>query len=152
MTGITFVPYGTLRSKCWYVDHWVAFRLKKGFYINIMTFLSKCNILFLSEMSIDFSLVPVSLHGKGNSKNLVEYLSKNSDDVELIAKFLEYFLNVIVDMRSIDDRKIDFLIEESDEWQSLRIIFGNEIIVYITVDSDLYSCDQDILTCDQTEI
>ena len=46
-------PY--IAASCWYVDHWVRFKLNFGTYQNIITFFQDQKIYFLAEMSLDFT-------------------------------------------------------------------------------------------------
>lgn len=81
----------TIQAKIWYDNHWVLFSLGIGSYQNIITFLQENNIFFLAEMELNFDLIPLSLHGKGISYNLLGYLANNSDDNKLILNFLRLF-------------------------------------------------------------
>ena len=99
MTGITNLSLLGIPSKFWFNDHWVRFNIIIGEHQNVITFLESNNILFLSEFTLDFSTIPIELHGNGNSKNLLEYLSNNVDNYSLVSKFLDYFLNIILNMK-----------------------------------------------------
>lgn len=80
----------TIKSTCWYYEHIVHFKLKTGIYENIVVFLIDNKISFLTTMDLDFTNIPINLHGKGNSKNLLDYLSKNKENFILIYNF-DYF-------------------------------------------------------------
>jgi hypothetical protein len=82
-------------SSCQNIDNRVEFNLNLGIYQNIITFLTDHDILFLAEMKLDFTNIPLELHGNGDSYNLIEYLENNNSDSTLIFKFLNYFLSVI---------------------------------------------------------
>ena len=114
-----------LKSKCWVNDHWINFDLMLGTYDNIITFLNAQKLSFLSEIHLDFSNIPLELHGKGNSINLLQYLANNTDDNALISRFLEYFLNMTLDMRYVSGKKIDFLFPEDSSWQNFTVSILN---------------------------
>ncbi len=93
---MTLIP-----SKVWVVDRWVTFSLNIGDYQNIIAFLDANGLSFLTLLSLDFTQIPSNLHGRGNSTNLLEYLSNNSDDNILINQFLNYFLNTAFFNRNV---------------------------------------------------
>ena len=70
----------TLHAKFWYDNHWVIFTLGVDSYQNIITFLEINGLFFLAEMQLNFDTIPLALHGKGNSNNLLDYLANNVDD------------------------------------------------------------------------
>jgi hypothetical protein len=153
MTGSTISSAPYLKAKCWNGEYWIQFKLYLGIYENLITFLEVQKLFFLAEMKIDFSLIPIELHGKGQSENLLQYLANNGDNNVLISNFLLYFLNILTDMRYIDDTKIKFSFSEEGSWQTFQLTVGYPpIIIYLTCDSDQYTCDDEIITCDQTQI
>jgi hypothetical protein len=107
-------------SKFWNVDHWVKFRLLTDTYENFIAFLNANGLSFLAQLELNFDNIPINLHGKGVSKNLEEFLSKNTDDVSLILRFLYYFITDIIDMRYNSGKKIIFHFFESSTWQSMN--------------------------------
>jgi len=114
-----------IKSKCWVVDHWVVFTLTINAYENIMTFLNAQNLLFLSNIELDFSTIPLELHGNGESKTLVQYLANNTDNNALISKFLDYFLNVQFNMKYYyTGEQITFYFPEESGWQNFQIYFN----------------------------
>jgi hypothetical protein len=92
----------TIKAKCWSLDHWIIFKLRLGVYENIMMFLDEYQLHFLAEQRLDFTTIPLSLRGKGSSYNLIEYLSINNEDYNLLKNFLIYFLNIIVNIDYYD--------------------------------------------------
>jgi hypothetical protein len=140
----------TIKAKCWALDHWVRFTLKLDTYENIMTFLDESQLHFLAEEPLDFTTIPLGLHGNGSSYNLLGYLSNNTGYNTLVLNFLIYFLSTIIDIRYVDGEKIDFIFSEGPEWQNLQLVFEGGIVIFLTFDSTLYSWDDDVLTCDQT--
>ena len=111
----------TIQAKIWYNNHWVMFSLGIGIYQNIITFLQENNIFFLAEMELNFDLIPLTLHGKGVSYNLLEYLANNSDNNELILRFLDYFIVVISDIRYSSGKLINFHLSDQGSWQNITI-------------------------------
>ena len=81
-----------VNSNLWYIDQNIKLKIKLGIYQNILIFFNDNDILFLSEMKLDFTQIPFLYHGSGDSKTLIEYLSNNSDNNDLIYRFLQYFL------------------------------------------------------------
>ena len=98
-SGITQIINNVIPASCLYLNTKVRFRLIIGNHVNIINFLSNNNILFLAELELDFSTIPISLHGKGRSKNLYDYISNNIDNEELILNFIYYFISEITDIR-----------------------------------------------------
>jgi hypothetical protein len=142
-----------IAAKCWVVDHWVRFNLYIGTYENIITFFDAQKLSFLTELEIDFTIVPLELHGRGQSITLLDYLANNGDNNTLVSKFLVYFLNTFTEMSYLNDTKMNFSLSEESSWQNFQITIDTPLptIIHITVDSDIYTCDDDIITCDQTE-
>ena len=113
-------------SKVWLIDHWVKFNLISGNYQNIMIFFKYNKLNFLAEMKIDFSVIPISLHGKNNSVNIIEYLSNNSDNIILIYNFLNYFLTNIVILSYLSGQNCNFNFE-INSWQNMNLIIHSTI-------------------------
>ncbi len=88
-----------MKASLLYNNNRVQFRLIPGEYQNIIVFLETNNILFVSEMQLDFSKIPLQLHGRGNSNNLLEYLSNNNTDYNLLFNFLNYFISTIINIQ-----------------------------------------------------
>ncbi len=141
-----------IKAKCWANNRWVQFNLKPGIYTNVIVFLNEMKLSFLTTIPIDFTNIPIDLHGKGVSGNLINYLSNNDGNNILILNFLIYFLNEIIDVRYKNDDKIIFSFIEGPQWQGLQLIIEGEPIIWITLDSTYYSCDDYNLTCDMTKI
>ena len=115
-----------IKSKCLINNNWVRFNLMTGIYENIIIFLESQNILFASEIKLDFSTIPIELHGKGRSYNLLEYLANNAYDNSLVSIFLQYFLTEILDIRYyITSEKVKFIFSEESNWQTYQIIIRN---------------------------
>jgi hypothetical protein len=115
----------TIKSNCWFLDHNVKFKLETGIYQNIVDFLIVNNISFLTDMNIDFTIIPFNLHGKGNSKNLLDYISKNSENVALIKSFLEYFIIQIAKIKYYNGKLINFNFNITENWENMQItIYG----------------------------
>ena len=106
-----------LIAKCWNVDHWVKFKLMIGEYENLIAFFDAHELSFLSKMELNMVNMPVSLRGRGNSKNLLEYISNNVDNPDLIFRFVSYFLNGIIDARYNSGKKLIFHFNYNDRWQ-----------------------------------
>ena len=104
-------------AKCLYQGQWVNFNLIIGNFDNIIVFLNANNVAFLTTMELDFTSIPLVLHGRGRSRNLLEYLSNNNDNNSLISKFLNYFLSDIADIRYFSDKKINFNLSTNTKWQ-----------------------------------
>ena len=102
----------------WNSTYWVKFRLKVGNYINFLEFLIEHQISFLAEVTIDFTNIPLSLHGKGVSKNLTEYFANNNNNTILIINFLNYYITSIVDFRYSTGKKLNYSFISSSTWQS----------------------------------
>lgn len=117
-----------LQSSCYSIDHRINFKLETGIYQNIITFLELNNILFLSEIKIDFTKIPFLLHGKGKSKNLLEYLENNNQNDELIFKFLKYFITDIVQIKYEFNRQVIFEFIFNSEWQNMNLIIYSPYI------------------------
>ncbi len=113
-----------IESLVWASDHWVRFRLIIGTYENIITFLDNQGLYFLTTLELDFTQIPFLLHGKGDSKNLLQYLSNNTDDNSLISQFIQYFLSTIIKMKYYySGESVVFYYSESTKWQSMNIFF-----------------------------
>jgi hypothetical protein len=107
-------------SKVWFIDHYVSFLLNtKTTYQNIIIFLKENNLTFLA--TLNFGTIPATLHGKGQSNNLLEYLSNNYGDVKLIKIFLIYFLDKIVKISYSTGQKINFIFGNETRWQNLSM-------------------------------
>lgn len=111
----------TVNATCLYTDNRVKFQLNTGSYQNIITFLESNNILFLAKQKIDFSEVPTTLHGKGKSENLLEYLSNNNKNDELLLKFMNYFISIKSNIKYYPDKKLNFKFDENSGWQNIKI-------------------------------
>ena len=132
MTGLTYLLLD-IASKVWSIDHWVRFRLIIGEYQNIMDFLLNNNILFLSEINIDFNNIPLFLHGNGKSKNLLEYLSNNNENLELIIDFLNYYFVFIIQAKYYyTNENLFFEILKNTTWQNSPVIIYNQPITTTT--------------------
>lgn len=101
----------------WNSTYWVKFRLKIGVYANFIEFLIEHQILFIAENSIDFTNIPISLHGYGTSGNLLEYIANNAEDTILIINFLNYFITTIVDFRYNNGKKLNYSFDYASTWQ-----------------------------------
>jgi len=113
-----------IKSLVWSNDHWVKFNLIIGVYENIIIFLDYHNLSFLATMDLDFTQIPFLLHGKGNSKNLLQYLSNNTDDISLIFNFINYFMVYIIKMKYYDSNDVVlFYLRESTKWQNINIVY-----------------------------
>jgi hypothetical protein len=118
-----------IESLVWYSDHWVKFRLILGDYENIITFLEYNELSFLKIMNLDFTQIPFLLHGKGNSKNLLQYLANNTEDNILITQFIDYFLKFIIKMKYYySGENVVFYFGESLKWQNTNVNFYNSEI------------------------
>ena len=113
---MTFLEDG-LSAIFWNSTHWVKFKLKIGVYINFIEFLVEHDIFFIAENTIDFTKIPIFLHGYGESKNLLEYLANNVGNTTLIINFLKYFISEIYNFRYTLDKKMNFSFEVKDTWQ-----------------------------------
>jgi hypothetical protein len=111
----------TIKSTCWFNKHIVHFKLKTGKYENIIVFLNDNKISFFTTMELDFTNIPHNLHGKGNSKNLLDYLSKNNDNITLIYNFIEYFMKNIAKIKYNNGKLINYHISSNDNWENSQI-------------------------------
>jgi hypothetical protein len=126
-----------IESLAWAGDRWVKFRLILGFYQNVITFLEYNNLSFLTTLELDFTQIPFLLHGKGNSKNLLQYLENNTDNVFLISQFIDYFLRFIIKIKYYyTGENAVFYFTESTEWQNMNINFYNPEISNNYVEND----------------
>jgi hypothetical protein len=110
----------------------VTFEYKHGQYDNFIDFLNEHKIAFMTEVDIDFTNIPISLHGRGDSNNLLEYIANNNSDVNLIKSFIDYFIKEICDIRLTTGEKISFNIHNSSTWQNATF-FANTM-TYIPVE------------------
>lgn len=126
-----------LESKVWVNDHWLKFRLIIGIYQNIIIFLDFHELSFFKTLEIDFTSVPLSLHGNGNSLNLLEYLANNVENDLLISQFIMYFLSTILNIRYyLSDENIVFFMENI-KWQNMNIYVCNpDIVINNYVETD----------------
>lgn len=104
----------------------VNFTLMTGEYQNIMVFMYDHDIKFASEMLLDFSKIPIQLHGRGNSHNLIEYLSNNNDNNTLLFDFLNYFIHDVIDIKYENGNHINFTIIKNVKWQNMIIIISSQ--------------------------
>jgi C1A family cysteine protease len=86
-------------------------------YENIIAFLEKCNMIYLSTLTLDFEKIPLELHGNGISKNLNEFLS-NNNDTELIFKFIKYFINFL-DIKYESGANLIYTLHKRSKWQDM---------------------------------
>lgn len=120
--------FNGISAMCWNGSFWVKFRLFPNKYNNFLTFLSAQNIYFLAEMKLDFTKIPKTLHGHGNSNNLLEYISNNSGDVSLVLSFINYFIISIARIKYSSGKNLNFVILPESTWQkSLFIAQGSYI-------------------------
>jgi hypothetical protein len=109
---------GVISAKFFYNGYWVKFSLVLGIYDNFLSFLSSHEISFLAEMKIDFTNIPVSLHGNGISNNLYEYVSNNTNNHSLINSFFDYFLKEIAIFKYSTNHFFNFSFSTSSAWQT----------------------------------
>ena len=99
----------------------IKFNLSSFSYNNIIDFLEQSNLDVLTTMKLDFSKIPLHLHGRGVSNNLLDYFSNNSNNSSLLLEFSYYFLSN-GDFRYGDsNEKIDFIITKDNVWQNMTI-------------------------------
>lgn len=115
---------GKIAAKFYYNNYWIKFTFENGYYDNFMSFIEGNNIGFLGEMAIDWTNIPIDLHGKRNSYNLYQYIANNSDDSILIINFLNYFIVEIANFRYINNRRLYFSFLPSAAWQSTTFFSG----------------------------
>ncbi len=108
-------------STCLFNGKKVEFKLNIGSFQNIIVFLDVNNISFLYTMQLDFTNIPLLLHGRGNSNNLLEYLANNTNDNSLIIKFINFFLMDIIDIRYLSNKKLNFHLNENVDWRNMSI-------------------------------
>lgn len=111
-----------LPAKCWNGKNWVNFNLILGNYENIITFLNDNKISFLYTMELDFTIIPSVLHGRGRSRNLLQYLANNTENNTLITSFLMYFLSEIADIRYITNKKLNYNFLQGSKWQNTTFV------------------------------
>lgn len=63
--------YNFIPSTCWNSTNTVKFNLYIGEYQNLIIFLDNHELAYLTEIELDFTVIPTKLHGKGVSKNLI---------------------------------------------------------------------------------
>ena len=108
-------------ATCLSINTKIKFKLGIQSYQNIIIFLKTNNILFLSELELDFTKIPNILHGRGHSKNLIEYLSNNSDNNLLILKFLDYFISNIISIKYYNNKNLKFKFLDGSNWQNISM-------------------------------
>ena len=129
MTGNTYIPtpFGN-QANFLYLNRRVEFKLKINSYANIIKFLEAHELLFLAEMTLDFTQIPLIFHGKGKSRNLYEYLANNIDNNDLIYNFLNYFLNTLTDIRYFSGKKLNYHISNESNWNIMEVvIYGSYV-------------------------
>lgn len=142
-----------IQVKLWYIDHWIKFKIGIKTYDNIMLFFEECDILFVTEMILNFNSIPLGLHGYGHSNNLLEYLSNNANNNNLISNFLTLFFNDILIISYLDNNIVNFYFDPNEKWQNIKITISTPPpISYLTVDNDLITSDNDLITSDQIQI
>jgi len=141
-----------IQVKLWLKDHWVKFKIEVKAYDNIMTFFQESKIFFVTNMILDFTSIPIELHGYGHSNNLLEYLANNNNN-SLVSSFLTYFFNNILKISYLNNISLYFNFNTDEKWQNIQIII-NPItsISYLTVDTYLITSDSYDTTCDQIQI
>jgi hypothetical protein len=121
---IIYSSSATEPAYLWVNTHEVKFTLKIGQYYNVIDFLNQNKLSFLITMPIDFSSVSPNLIGKGNPKNLSDYLAFNESNYILTLNFLNYFLNTICDFRySSNNKKLVYVFRENTKitWKTVVI-------------------------------
>jgi len=116
------------KNQIWDFSKINKFQLNIGEYTDIISFFIKNNIYFLAEMNLDYIKIPKELHGKGISRNLIEYFENNKDDKSLIITFVNYFMSTLINLKNINDEKINFSFIKSESWNkssSDEILFWN---------------------------
>lgn len=109
----------TTPAKFYYSGNWVRFSLINGIYDNFLSFLEGQGLTFLGEMAIDWTNIPTTLHGKGNSHNLYQYIANNNDNPSLIRDFLNYFIREIAIFKyALTNNYLNFSIALGTTWQS----------------------------------
>ena len=127
-------------AKIWINNNWVNFKIKSGVYTNIITFLDNNTLSFIKKNHIDFDKIPIPIHGNGNSQNLLDYLSNNNNNPDLIQSFLSYFINKL-DFRYIDDTKIKIKIINNIDWRKSIVIVDPKNNKSITADTTIPTAD-----------
>ena len=117
MTNNIIIP-----SKCWYEDNWVEFNLQIDEYENIIDFLYLNKLDFLANMNIDFDSIPISLHGRGRSKNLLDYLANNTNNISLIKDFIQYFIFNMTKIKYFTGEKLNYNLSDSSKWQTSKML------------------------------
>jgi len=135
------------QAKVWINNNWINFKIKTGSHTNIITFLDNSKLSFIKEFPIDFNKIPIPIRGNGKSQNLLEYLSNNSSNMNLIQSFLLYFI-YLLDFRYIDDAKIKIKIKNNLNWKISNIIVETKSRASITVDTTLITADTTLITAD----
>lgn len=115
-------------GEVWLIDHWIKFDIQIIVYQNIITFLEAGKLLFLTTIEIDFTQIPLYLHGRGNSNNLNEYLANNNDNSILILQFIDYFITIIHKFKYSSGQNLSFELIENDKWQNINLIISKPYI------------------------
>lgn len=137
------------KAKLWINNQWVYFTLVYGRYTNIITFLDSHDLSFIKINYIDFNQVPITLHGFGNSINLMNYLSNNEGNNVLINKFIDYFLKEL-NFKFTDNSTATVLFEPALDWRDSNVVVPYSEIKYFTVDTTYTSCDTILISADKT--
>ena len=130
----------SVQAYCWnWIDnHKVKFRFNPGFYKNFIEFLQISSLEFFSTLELDFSTIPSEFRGKGHSKNLIQYLKNNSENIDLIISFLRYFVSEIMNVNLSDNtKKFTYGFNKAARWQD--ITFVNSIAISLTTTTTTYS-------------
>lgn len=130
---------GGLPAIFWNSTNWVKFRLKIGLYVNFLEFLIDHDIYFLAEIPIDFTNIPISLHGFGVSKNLLEYIANNNENTDLIIEFINYFITTITNFKYISGEKLNYEITYDSflTWQDTTFSAKNSYITTTTTTTSI---------------
>jgi len=136
-------------AKVWINNNWVNFKIKTGVHTNIVTFLDNNNLSFIKENPIDFNKIPLPIRGNGKSTNLLDYLSKNKNNMNLIHSFLFYFINSL-DFRYENGNKIKIKVINNPDWKKSNIIVEPQYSNTLTVDSTMITVDSTLIVANST--
>lgn len=142
-------------AKLYINNKWVYYKEHFGVYSNIIDYFDSNGLSFLKYNYIDFSTIPIIYNGNGNSKNLIEYISNNLNNNNLVTNFLNYFIKLLDFRYVISNDPIIFIMNKTGDWQknTIYVIHEPEKTLYLLKsDTSLYFTNDIVLTCDRTEI
>lgn len=129
-------------AKLFINNKWTHFVEKSGTYDNILAYLDNNNISFVKSNYIDFNTIPKQYHGVGFSRNLLDYISNNSNNNNLIFSFINYYFNKL-QIKYTDGTIFKLNVDMTDNWKTskIRVFYNQRPIITISSDQTIYTVD-----------